>query len=701
MPNHAYLDFDLLIESSGQGGYRARVLKSPVGEAPPTPIVMPFSDLELENFLLKIGRPRQRTSRGMQSTDVATAREFGSRLFDAVFRDHLRRTLASSLDQVEALDDTGLRVRLRLSDCPELADLPWEYLYDSDIRRFLALSEWTPVVRYLDLPGRIRPLTIEPPLRILLMAASPTDLDALDVQAEWDKVREALEGLSRDGRVQLHRVPTGRLADLRRELRQGAYHVFHFIGHGRYDSDAGDGVLALEDSQGRTHPVTGTDLGMLLHDHRSLRLVVLNSCEGARAGVSDSYSGTAQSLVYQTIPAVVAMQFEITDHAAITFAHTLYEAVAEGYPLDAAMAEGRNAVRDDSNPLEWATPVLYLRAPDGRIFDVPAGRAPAGEWTPEAAREESSTEQGIGADEDVPRTGPSRTPPSSPFEPAAGEGSPTEWVATPKRVNITAWRSDWRVDIRLTTEEHSIEYRDLSMRKAVLLIDGAVATDITSFVSPGAIGAQAYRLSDGDATRSLQLRGSWLSATEELGDLEFWVDETLLLRLDLAYKWKKEDRESQQVTGDEVPSDPVQGRKAATGQEAANSGTGGGPGAGGECRHDSGRGQSSVTARLTGIQGQFKTVWTVELTRGSKSYALRFDHYKDNKLRAFVDDRLQAEERVFGTIDRKSTVKLQLDGPPRSTLVEATVNCTWTTGRITHVVLAVDGVALLVQEDPT
>src|SRR3712207_768859 len=71
------------------------------------------------------------------------------------------------------------------------------------------------------------------------------------------------------------------------------------------------------------------------------------------------------------------MQFEITDDAAITFAHTLYEAVADGYHLDAAMAEARNAVRDEPNPVEWATPVLYLRAPDGQVFDLPARPDPS------------------------------------------------------------------------------------------------------------------------------------------------------------------------------------------------------------------------------------------------------------------------------------------------------------------------------------
>ena len=55
-----------------------------------------------------------------------------------------------------------------------------------------------------------------------------------------------------------------------------------------------------------------------------LRLVVLNSCEGARTTLTDPYAGVATTLVQLGVPAVVAMQFEISDRAAIVFAEELY-----------------------------------------------------------------------------------------------------------------------------------------------------------------------------------------------------------------------------------------------------------------------------------------------------------------------------------------------------------------------------------------
>jgi tetratricopeptide (TPR) repeat protein len=111
-------------------------------------------------------------------------------------------------------------------------------------------------------------------------------------------------------------------------------------------------------------------LGTLLHDHRPLRLAVLNACEGARASRADPFAGTAQSLVQQGIPAVIAMQFEVTDEAAICFTREFYSAIAVGYPVDAALAEARKAIFAEVSEIEWGTPVLYMRSPDGLIFEV-------------------------------------------------------------------------------------------------------------------------------------------------------------------------------------------------------------------------------------------------------------------------------------------------------------------------------------------
>ena len=366
MSDLKYLDFDLTIEPSGQG-YVARVVHSPVGTAS-SEFTTSFTDLEIENFLLRVGRSRHAVRR-IESPEMAAAKAFGGKLFNEVFAGDVRGCLRSSLDEA-GRQGVGLRVRLRLDGVPALADLPWEFLYNSGMNRFLGLSVETPLVRYVDLPERIRPLSVTPPLRVLMMISSPTDYPKLDVDREAAKMGEALADLESRGLVVVERQEVATLAELQKRLRQGQYHIFHFVGHGGFDDQAQDGLLILEDQEERGRRVSAQFLGTLLHDHRPLRLAVLNACEGARSSRTDPFAGTAQALVQQGIPAVIAMQFEVTDEAAICFTREFYAAVAVGYPVDAALAEARKAIFAEVSEIEWGTPVLYMRAPDGCIFEV-------------------------------------------------------------------------------------------------------------------------------------------------------------------------------------------------------------------------------------------------------------------------------------------------------------------------------------------
>ena len=75
-------------------------------------------------------------------------------------------------------------------------------------------------------------------------------------------------------------------------------------------------------------------------------------------------------MIEREIPAVIGMQFEITDRAAIVFASEFYSALADGLPVDSSVAEARKAIYADRNDIEWGTPVLFMRVADGRLFDV-------------------------------------------------------------------------------------------------------------------------------------------------------------------------------------------------------------------------------------------------------------------------------------------------------------------------------------------
>jgi hypothetical protein len=366
-----YDELRLRIDRREAGSYH--VLASTRSAEASTTFDLPFNELEIENFILKVSRPRGR--RRIETSAIGDARRFGDGLFKALFNGQTRELYRDSLAHARS-EDRGVRITLCLSGSPELIDVPWEYLFDDP--DFLAVSAFTPVVRYLDLPRAHRPLLVEPPLRLLGVVSSPADYEQLDVQRERDNLQRALSGLSDARAVELHWLERPTLGGLLKALQTGAFNALHYIGHGTYDRDTERGVLLFEDESGWARPVSGDKLGMVLHDFSSLRLAILNACEGARTARTDPFAGVAGALVQRDIPAVVAMQFEISDEAAIVFAGGFYEPLAAGSPVDASLAAARLAMlAERSDDIEWGTPVLFMRVPDGRIFDLgDDGQAP-------------------------------------------------------------------------------------------------------------------------------------------------------------------------------------------------------------------------------------------------------------------------------------------------------------------------------------
>lgn len=366
-----YLDFELEI-GLGQGrDFPVEVMRSPAGERRAT-MRFPFDQLELENHLLRIQNALLQggsTRRRIAAPTTQAVEDFGAALYDALLVGDIRTAFELSRHEADR-HDKGLRIKLRIQD-PTLAALPWEFLYDRAQDEFVALSTHTPIVRYLDLPRAIQPLPVSPPLRILGLVASPTDLPPLNVERERQRVERALSDVQHRGLVELTWLEGGSWRDLQRAMRHGPWHILHFVGHGRFDSNLDEGCLAFVGEFGETDELTASQIGRLLADHRSLRLVMLNACEGARGGNRDIFSGTAATLVRRGIPAVVAMQYEITDRAAIEFARTFYDSIAEEMPLDTAVAEARKTVSVEiDDTVEWATPVLFMRSPDGVLFKV-------------------------------------------------------------------------------------------------------------------------------------------------------------------------------------------------------------------------------------------------------------------------------------------------------------------------------------------
>jgi hypothetical protein len=214
------------------------------------------------------------------------------------------------------------------------------------------------------------------------MISSPLDYPALDVETEWRNLQGGLAQLPA-GLVQVKHLERASLAELHQQLTRDSYHIFHYIGHGAFDEHSQTSFLMLEDDQGRGLKIEGEKIGVHLHNHPSLRLAIINACEGARAAPHDLYTGLAQGLIRCEIPAVIGMQFEISDKAAIAFTGGFYDSVARGRPVDESLDEARRAIHAVQNGgSEWGTPVLYMRALDGCLFNIKTEAKPQPEPVP-------------------------------------------------------------------------------------------------------------------------------------------------------------------------------------------------------------------------------------------------------------------------------------------------------------------------------
>jgi tetratricopeptide (TPR) repeat protein len=316
----------------------------------------------LNDFRTGVATNRYVTMRDAES-DVLTPSQFGTQLFQTIFSGESELLYRDSLRSAQSRGES-LPVRLDIQPA-SLARLPWEFLFDpqetSEIG-YLCFGAETPIIRFFD--KEPRPPTYDPPLRLLLVSANPEGLPNLNLERECDIITEAIEPLTSPNKAQLTSLFEATIDNLSERIRNFRPHIVHFMGHGNVDR------LMFEDDTG-----SSTSVAINLRNDPSLRLVVLNACKagGVSKGLvgAEARMGVARSLAKAGIPAIVAMQFSISNGAAIVFAERFYKVLAEERPVDEALTWARIAMQDKlpCGSLEWATPVLYIQTTDGHLFD--------------------------------------------------------------------------------------------------------------------------------------------------------------------------------------------------------------------------------------------------------------------------------------------------------------------------------------------
>lgn len=191
---------------------------------------------------------------------------------------------------------------------------------------------------YLAITGQAKPTVSQPaaasaatrPVKILFLAANPSDTDPLQLAAEMAAIKEVLRKTTYYEHFRLEHEGAVRYADLPGLLMEHQPDIVHFSGHG---SSAGE--LQFLDENGFSHPIAVpvlTRLFTLLKDN--IRCVVLNAC----------YSDTQAKAIAGQIDAVIGVRKALEDESAIKFAAGFYEALGFGRDLKTAFDLGCNRI---------------------------------------------------------------------------------------------------------------------------------------------------------------------------------------------------------------------------------------------------------------------------------------------------------------------------------------------------------------------
>ncbi len=201
-------------------------------------------------------------------------------------------------------------------------------------------------------------------------------VDDLAVDRELEILKQAVGSMPRTVTLgePLRGIVT--LDDLQERLTKEPYDILHFAGHGDFHDDQATLRFSGPDL-GEPQHVDHETFGKVLRNHLSLKLVVLNSCQGAALSATVAFVGMAPRIVAAGVPAVVAMQFPIRDDEALCFAKAFYGALFAGAgrgSVDYAISSARSALDIQfGGQRAFGVPALFMRYDEGILFRVVTG----------------------------------------------------------------------------------------------------------------------------------------------------------------------------------------------------------------------------------------------------------------------------------------------------------------------------------------
>jgi hypothetical protein len=256
----------------------------------------------------------------------------GARLYEALFPEELRALLWSLRDRIASIQIQS-----------DEAWIPWELCRLTGISEGVVVEERF-FCEAFELTRWIPGIARRPQLTLNNMAVVvPSDSRLGAVREE----RAFLLSLA-EGNRSVSEVPA-RYVDVRGALAGGSFDGFHFSGHGVSSAaDPDRSAIRLEAAEElRPEEISG----VLRNLGRSRPIVFLNSCYGARGGVTIvGTGGWARRCLDAGAGAFIGAYWSVSDEAASAFAQAFYCRVRDGMSLGAAVRSARAAICRPDDP---------------------------------------------------------------------------------------------------------------------------------------------------------------------------------------------------------------------------------------------------------------------------------------------------------------------------------------------------------------
>jgi hypothetical protein len=241
-----------------------------------------------------------------------------------------------------------------LSTATGIDDIPWEWLNAGGDGQLIAGMDSVRFVRLVPVLYAPPPLTIAPPIRVLLVLTNPKDERLLQKDIE---VRTVSQSLSDNPAYEVRELLEPRLDAFKTAL-EWSPHIVHYIGHAGISG--ADGNIILHDEQDGTRWLSAAEVSRMLPS--SVRLLCLSTCVTAENYQIGGLMKFAHAPSELPLPTAIVNQYALKEPEAAGFWRVFYPALFNNDGnLVEAFHEARMAAHIENPGWGWASFSIIVR----------------------------------------------------------------------------------------------------------------------------------------------------------------------------------------------------------------------------------------------------------------------------------------------------------------------------------------------------